>query len=110
MNYIQTLIFQKYEHQTFHFFLEKEFTIPKNNKKRPLHLLIIHSGKFQPLHIDFIHLIKKLQLHIHLFTDISNIPSLQQEIMGDELENYIHFYHGNPFLIETFKNQIFDMI
>jgi hypothetical protein len=115
MNYLQTFqdsYFQKYEDQTFQFFLDREFAIPKNPtlSQRPIHLLILQSHHFQPLHINFIHLIKKINLHIHLFTDSSNIPSLQNEIFGDELEDHIHFYHGNPFLIETFKNKIFDMI
>lgn len=115
MNYLnkfQQSFFHKYEHNSFQFFLEKEFPIPKNPTKhqRPLHLLIIHSNHFQPLHIDFIHLIKKLNLHIHLFTEKSMIHSLQTEIFGDELEERIHFYHGNPLLIETFTHNLFDYI
>lgn len=115
MNYLQNVqhsYFQRYEQQTFQFFLDREFAIPKNPtlSQRPLHLLILQSQHFHPLHIDFIHLIKKINLHIHLFTDSSKIPSLQNEILGDELQDHIHFYSGNPFLIETYQNQIFDMI
>ena len=115
MNYLQNLqnsYFQKYEYQTFQFFLDHEFAIPKNPtlSQRPIHLLILQSQQFQPLHINFIHLIKKINLHIHLFTHSSLIQTLQNEIYGDELENHIHFYHGDPFLIETYGNQIFDII
>ncbi len=111
MNYIQSIL-NHYDHHAFQFFLDKEFTIPKNPtfSQRPLHLLIISSASFHPLHIQWIHLIKKLNLHIHLFTEKSNIPSLQKEIYGDELEDHIHFYHGNPFIIETFHSQQFDYI
>ncbi len=112
MNYLPKTIFQNYENQTFHFFLEKEFSIPKNPtlSQRPLHLLILLSGTFQPLQIQWIHLIKKINLHIHLFTDQTHIPNLQNEIFGDELEDHIHFYHGNPYIIETFQSILFDYI
>lgn len=99
-NQLDKYFLTSYYNQSFQHFLDREFTVPVSKRnERKIPIFILNTCSFQPL-LQFSHFIKKLNLDIYLFDENkNNIEILQNEIKGEELEENIHFFSGNPFTL-----------